>query len=202
MALITNIKARGKWTDIVSENLKNARLQNFFDKYKMLPIEYKSEGGTGESTGKPEPRARSRSQSKEKKAKESEPKERARSRPKQKSSGASSSSQPMEGGSGASSSNQPKQSAGSGEMEDDDEEITRYQQSPLLVPSKAYYSTLREELIKAHNAKKIKDSKDIKIFYDNTDAKVYRGASKEEKDIMVKNLRPLYKKYVYDPEKK
>jgi len=129
--LITQSKERGEWHDNVNEELKNKRLQDFKDKYNMpLPIEYKSEGGTGESIGKPEPRARSRSQSKEKRAKEPESKERARSRPKQKTSGASSSNQPMEGGSGASSSNQPQQQAGSGEMEDDDEIISRQHQSP------------------------------------------------------------------------
>ena len=68
----------------------------------------------------------------------------------------------------------------------------------MKIPSKANISILREHLIKAFNGNKIKDIDDREIYNKNMTFKVYVKSEKLEKDFILKNLRYLYKKYVYN----
>ena len=60
---------------------------------------------------------------------------------------------------------------------------------------------MREHLAEAFNDDKIKDKSDLNIYVSNIDFKAYVKSNKKEKDYILKNLRYLYKKYVYDPAK-
>ena len=99
-----------------------------------------------------------------------------------------------------SATNEPKESVKPG-PETDDEDIILKQQPPIKIPSKANISILREHLIKALNGGKIKDIDDREIYNKNMTFKVYVKSEKLEKDFILKNLRYLYKKYVYNPAK-
>ena len=99
-----------------------------------------------------------------------------------------------------SATNEPKKDV-KPETEPDDEDIILKQQPPIKIPSKANISILREHLIKAFNGNKIKDIDDREIYNKNMTFKVYVKSEKLEKDFILKNLRYLYKKYVYNPAK-
>ena len=101
-----------------------------------------------------------------------------------------------------SATNEPKENVKPDpEIEPDDEDIILKQQPPIKIPSKANISILREHLIKAFNGNKIKDIDDREIYNKNMTFKVYVKSEKLEKDFILKNLRYLYKKYVYNPAK-
>ena len=101
-----------------------------------------------------------------------------------------------------SATNEPKENVKPDpEIEPDDEDIILKQQPPIKIPSKANISILREHLIKALNGNKIKDINDKEIYNKNMTFKVYVKSEKHEKDFILKNLRYLYKKYVYNPAK-
>ena len=58
-------------------------------------------------------------------------------------------------------------------------------------------------MIKAFNAGKITDKDDVQIYKDNSNFTAYvKSKDKSQKEFILKNLRYLYKKYVYDPAKR
>ena len=86
--------------------------------------------------------------------------------------------------------------------EPSDEDIPQFQQQRILVPSKVNIAPLRDFLIKAFNAGKITDKEDLQIYKDNSNFAAHvKSKDKSQKDFILKNLRYLYKTYVYDPAK-
>ena len=87
-------------------------------------------------------------------------------------------------------------------LEETDEDIPQFQQQRILIPSKATIAPLRDFLIKAFNAGKITDKDDVQIYKDNSNFKAYvKTKDASQKEFILKNLRYLYKKYVFEPAK-
>ena len=86
-----------------------------------------------------------------------------------------------------------------GSNADGDENIEFKNRAPLVAPSKIGIQALREKLIEAYNSKKILTSNDLKIYHTNIDLTAYRKS--QAKDVILENLRELYKRLVYNPTK-
>lgn len=86
-------------------------------------------------------------------------------------------------------------------LKEDEEDISQYQQAPIVAPSRANITILREQLMKAQQSGKIKEETDKTIYKSNMNFKEYTTATQAVRKLMIKNLRVLYARYVYYPTK-
>ena len=174
-------------------DIAEQRLERFREEHGFLPIENveasQSEASLGDKRWGPlntAPKAKAKTQAKTQPASSS-------NEPPPKTQPASSSSEPP-----------PKTPARERIVSTSSvwsEDVSQFQQAPIIAPSRVNIAVLREQLAKAYFNKQITDEEDNTFYEMNNDVKQYKKASKAKQQEILKTLRTLYSKYVYNPSK-
>ena len=169
--IVDNPEHKRKLEAEVNDQTIKKRLKNYLDEHGQLPIAiYIKEAG-------------------ERASKKAKPKSSSSNEPQpQATTGASSSNDPQP---------PPTDVNDSSSSSDEEKNIEFKNSAPLVMPSKIGIQAVREKLIEAYNQKKIVDSNDLKIYHTNIDMVSYKKSS--ARDFILKNLRGLYKRLVYNP---
>ena len=179
------------WSDQVKKDTAERRLKLFKEEHGFLPLENVKMSQT-EASSLGERRLGPLNTAPKAKAKTQ-----AKSQP------ASSSNEPPTKTQPASSSNEPPKTQARDRIESissmSSEDVSHFQQAPIVLPSKANPTMFREHLAQALIRGTINDIADVDLYNRIKDVREYKRAAKARKHEILKTLRNISSKYVYEP---